>query len=773
MWMHTIPMLFALSLAKQPNGAELERAIERLSVVGNVLYVAAHPDDENTRLLGWLANDKLVRAAYLSLTRGEGGQNLIGPEQGPLLGLIRTQELLAARRLDRAEQFFTRARDFGYSKNPEETLSIWGHDDILADVVGAIRSFHPDVIVTRFSPEARDTHGHHTASAMLALEAFRNVTGVKRIVWNKGMFNAKPDEDLSGFIKMDVGGYNPTLGLSYGELAAQSRSMHKSQGFGAAPSRGPAPEYFRVLAGDPAKVSILEGLDLTWNRVKGGDKLAKILARARAGFKPTDPAASIPTLLEAQAALDALPDNPWKEPKRAELSEVIAACAGLFLEATAADYIAVPGGMVKVTAVALNRTNAPLTVKEITVGGVAIDHSEKSISVPNDARITNPSWLEAPSTRGHWGASITEDPPALAARFVLTAGTQTLTLERPVAYKWTDPVAGERHRALEVLPAVTLQARTPLMMFPDTHAKELRVVVRASAGTARGTVHPEAPQGWTVDPPSLPFALKEKDAEQELTFHVRPPAGATTGALALTADVDGMRADRGVTRVEYPHIPIQTTVPKAEVKLVRLDLQRGTRQRIGYIPGAGDDVPAALRQAGYDVTTAGDDYSKYDAIVIGVRAFNVKRLDHDRLMAYVHAGGTVIAQYNTKNWISKVPAEIGPYPFSISQDRVTDETATVEGDHRILHTPNKLTAADWNGWVQERGLYFADKWDEQHYEAPLSMHDPGEPPRRGGLLIARHGKGTFIYTGLAFFRQLPAGVPGAFRLFANLLAHGK
>ena len=797
-----------------PSGAELKRAVEKLSVVGNVLYVAAHPDDENTRLLAWLVDDRLVRAGYLSLTRGEGGQNLIGSEQAPLLGVIRTQELLAARSIDGAEQWFGRQRDFGYSKTPEETLAIWGKEEALADVVWAIRRFRPDVIVTRFSPELRDTHGHHTASAMLALEAFRLAADpkaypqqleqvqpwqAKRIVWNRGVWGTADAKELEGFSKLDVGGYDPLLGVSFGEVAARSRSMHKSQGFGSTPQRGPAPEYFKLLAGEPLGRSFLDGVDLSWGRVHGSEKLRAILSRALGQLDVAKPWASIPTLLEARDALDALPANPWKEEKRAEMDGVIAACAGLYLDATSAESVAVPGGELKITLTAINRAPAALTLQSVRLNGdeIPVDKPlvagqpltlERPVSLAHTTPYSNPYWLREEPAAGRFAVAdqalvgLPEQPPPLSAEFTLSAAGHKITLSRPVVYAWNDPVAGERRRPLEVLPPVSLDARAPLLMFPDAAAKELRVTVRASRGAAEGVLKPKPPAGFTVEPAALPFTLAEANASQELIFHVRPPArlaGESAGGLLrleATLHGDETMVSRGVQRIEHPHIPIQTLTPPAQVKLVRFDLKR-TKTKIGYIAGAGDEVPAALRQVGYDITLIQptDSFDLYQAIVVGVRAFNVDpRLHqaHARLMAFVERGGTLLVQYNTQNRISKLAGQIGPAPFTISQDRVTDENAPIEAldpKHPAFHLPNPIGERDFVGWVQERGLYFADSWDPK-YQPLLSMHDPGESAKKGALLWLRYGKGIFIYTGLAFFRQLPAGVPGAYRLFANLLA---
>ena len=797
--------------ARQRSSAELLRAIDRLGVVGNVLYVAAHPDDENTRLLAWLANDKLVRAGYLSLTRGEGGQNLIGAEQAPLLGLIRTEELLAARGVDGAEQWFGRARDFGFSKTPEETLKIWGHDAILSDVVWVIRRFRPDVIVTRFPPGGRNTHGHHTASADLALEAFaaagdptrfpeqlRWVTPwqPRRILWNRFSFGPTRPEDVAGFVKLDVGGYDPVLGESYGELAARSRSMHKSQGFGVAAHRGEALEYFKVLAGAPASRSIFDGVDLTWARVPGGQKLAEHLARIRADFSVEAPWRSVPALVALYGEMEALPAHAWKAEKLAELADVIVGCAGLWTDATVADHVAVPGGAVAVTLHALARSPAPVTLRALRLPDgerIAIDHPlaagqpfslTRTMKLPADTPYTEPYWLAEPPDAGHWNVRdqlLVGRPaaPPLAAELVVAFGDRALTLTRPLVYAWTDPVAGEERRALEVLPPVSVSPRASLLMVATAAPEALVVRLKAHRDGVHGTLAPSLPEGWSATPASHPFTLARAGDEAEVTFHVRPPLADGRATLRLVATVDGQTYARAVERVAYPHIPIQTLTPPAEVTLVRADIKHH-RTRIGYIPGAGDEVPAALRQVGYDVTILSNEalahqpLDRYQAIVTGVRAFNVDpRLPfvHDRLMRYVADGGTLVVQYNTNNHLSTLPDRIGPAPLHVSQARVTDENAAVglvAPAHPILTRPNRIGPRDFAGWVQERGLYFADHWDPA-YEPILTLHDAGEPPQQGSLLVARHGKGAFIYTGLSFFRQLPAGVPGAYRLFANLL----
>jgi LmbE family N-acetylglucosaminyl deacetylase len=837
-----IPILIAMLIANlanaaeapaQPNSAQIQLALRKLGVVGSVLYVAAHPDDENTNLLAYLSNERLLRTAYLSLTRGDGGQNLIGSEQGVDLGVIRTQELLAARRIDGAEQYFTRARDFGYSKNPDETLRIWGKDAVLADVVYAIRRFRPDVIVTRFSPLPSDTHGHHTASAQLALEAFRAAAdpgfhpeqlrdGVapwqaRRIYWNRSWWSIKPGEDLSDFIKLDVNGYSPLLGLSYGEMAAESRSMHKSQGFGVERSRGPIVEYFKLLATDQAEPAaahgVLDGLELTWKRLKGTVALAALIQKAQAGFVATAPAKSLPIFLQIDKALDGVPDASWREKKKAAVRDLLVACAGLFVEVTAAEPRVVPGDALEVTFSAINRSPATLRLRDVRVVGAKLADAEADLlstshmlgSVALKARLRTATDL--PLSTPHWLALAPEpglfrvaDPasaiapvlaPALEADFVFELDGHAFSVRRPITYKWTDPVAGERYRPVEVLPRVAVQPRTATLVLPNGEERPLVVRLSGTSAPVSGTLAVEAPAGWTVTPPTQRFSLAGHGAESDLGFKVQPashPISGTTsstasGTLRVVATVGDARFEAAVVHLEHDHIPSQVVLHSSDVRVVSFPIDRQIRT-VGYVPGPGDEVAPSLRQAGYDVRTILDDGLSPGAlkdlavVVIGVRAFNTSakvRAAQPVLMAYVQDGGTVVAQYNTNNRLAPLSTPIGPFPFEIGSERVTDEMAAVTftaPTHRLLTWPNRIGVHDFDGWVQERGLYFAKTWDS-HYETVLRMNDPGEHALDGSVLFARHGKGVFVYTGLSFFRELPAGVPGAFRLFANLLAAGQ
>ena len=807
--MTTLPFNHAQAGSTELDSAQIQLALRKLGVVGSVLYIGAHPDDENTNLLAYLANEALLRTAYLSLTRGDGGQNLIGAEQGAELGVIRTQELLAARKIDGAEQFFTRARDFGYSKRSEETLRIWGKDAVLADIVWVIRCFRPDIIITRFSPELTDTHGHHTASAQLAAEAFRAAADparfpeqlahgahpwqAQRLFWNRSSWNLKPGEDLSKFLSLDVGEYNPLLGLSYGEIAADSRSMHKSQGFGVARTRGFIVEYFRLLdqasSSSPLAGRVLGGIDFSWSRIKNGTAVARLIEQAARRFVPAAPYQTIPILLQLDKALDGIGDQYWRTLKQEQVRDLVLACAGLFIEATAADFRAVPGGTADVTATVINRSPAKFTLREVRFPGLDIPMKDsaftsfelkRTIRIPEATALTTPYWLVAPPEPGLFRVDdpaligLPEAPPPLAVEFVLAAGRFTLTVRRPITFKWTDPVAGERYRPLEVTPPVLVRPVSTVLVLPNGEPRTLGVRLTAAAAPISGNLRPEIPVGWSVVPASAPFELAAKGDEKEILFHIQPSAPANHQSVArsvlhLVAEVGGGRFTLGQTRIEHDHIPIETMLAHADVQLVAFPLERrGTR--IGYIPGPGDEIPASLRQAGYSVTTisdavladaaasqSGSAFANFDAVVTGVRAFNSNarlRVADSALLAYGLAGGTVVVQYNTNNRLSPLTTPIGPFPFEIGHERVTDENAPVtfiSPTHPILNYPNKITQPDFSGWLQERGLYFASNWDAR-YQTVVSMNDPGEGALPGGILVARYGKGTFIYTGLAFFR---------------------
>jgi len=797
------------------NATEVGLALEKLNVLGTALYLAAHPDDENTAMISWLSKERQVRTGYLALTRGDGGQNLIGDEKGPGLGVIRTQELIAARGIDGGSQFFSRAIDFGYTKSPEETMKVWGHDEILADAVFVIRKFRPDIIITRFPSTGEGGHGQHTASAMFAEEAFEAAADpsrfpeqltlvepwqVRRLFWDDFRpFWGRGDRnvDLSKSVKVDIGAYNERLGRSYTEIAGDARSMHKSQGFGAAERRGSYLNYLTLTKGTPAAADPFEDIDLTWNRVEGGERVARLVNEAIENWNPEKPSAIIPSLTAVLQALDALDDSHWVEIKRREVLEIIRSATGLWLEAIAEDVSATPGGSVKIRLTSINRSDASVRLLSVVspwsswtgdareLGINAPEQIELDVVVPQDAAVTQPYWLRRQPGGGRYEVEDVplignaENGPALAFSFRLEVAGYPVRYDVPVLHRRVDPVRGEVYRPFVIEPLVTVAFEDPVYLFPDTTSRDLRVNVRAGAPSVEATVSVDAPPGWTVEPASRLATLSQKGDETLVSFRLTPINGRGVSTLAASARVGGETYRQARSFVEYEHIPTQVWYEPATAKLVREDLAR-RGSKIGYVEGSGDEVPEALRQVGYDVTMldestiAGGDLSGFDAIVLGVRALNTRDdvvRHYDRLLGYVEQGGTMVVQYNTTG--RDAPSRIGPWPMKISRDRITEEDAPmtflVASDHPIASSPNTIKPADFDGWVQERGLYFAGEWDEK-YQPILSGADSGEEAVNGGLLYGRFGKGVFVYTGLSFFRQLPAGVPGAYKLFLNLVS---
>ena len=800
------------------SGGEIQLALQKLNVLGRVLYIAAHPDDENTNLMAFWANGSLYETAYLSITRGDGGQNLIGPELRERLGVIRTEELLAARRLDHAQQFFSRAVDFGFSKTAEETLRIWDHEKILSDVVWVIRKFRPDVVVTRFSPEDHLTHGHHTASAILAQEAFaaasdpnrfpEQLAFVKpwrptRLVWNTSPFfftNRNLPFDPTGLTILEAGGYNPLLGKAYTEIAAASVSMHKSQGVGRPPLRGARKEYFKLLEGEPMTSALFGGVDTNWSRVANSEPVAAKIRQIISDFHPADPAASVAELLELRQALSELKDGDWVPEKKAELDQIIAACLGLHVEASTTNATITPGQTADIKLEAINRCNIPVTLQEVRFllsgDSTRIDEAlppnelvAKNVScmVPQNTPYSQPYWLRQLGTLGMFAVDdqkligLPENPPHLPIEITLQVSGHELRYVVDTRYRTVDPVAGELRQSLVIAPPVFTDFANPVLMFATNQPKSVSVRVIASTRPVKGQLKLTAPDGWHVDPAAVQIDLKGANAETVAAFTVKPPEQDSEGILRAIASIEGREYSFGHVRISYPHIGVHILMPRAEVTVVRADIRK-KGERIGYIPGAGDDVPESLQQIGYTVKMLSDaditakNLAQFSAVVLGIRACNTDdRISTwlPELFTYVKNGGVAIAQYNTTADLKT--KEMAPYPLEISRDRVTDENAEVRilvPNHPLVTTPNKITSKDFDGWVQERGLYFPDKWDAA-WTPILSCNDPNEKPLDGGLLVAKSGKGFFIYTSYSWFRQLPAGVPGAYRLFANMVSLGK
>ena len=779
-----IPLFGYISQYAQ-NSADIIQGLKKLNTVGSVLYVAAHPDDENTRLLGYLANEKKLRTGYLSLTRGDGGQNLIGKEQGELLGLIRTQELLAARRTDGAEQFFTRANDFGYSKNPEETFSIWNKDSILADVVLTIRRFKPDVIICRFPTTGEGGHGHHTASAMLAVEAFDaaadpkrfpeqlksvQVWQAKRIFWNTFNFGTT-NTTAPNQLKIDVGVFNPLLGKSYGEIAAESRSCHKSQGFGSAKQRGSNIEYFKLLKGDSVSSDLFEGINTNWAKFKGQDKIQKLIDDCIKKYNPQTPENSVADIIAIYKQIQALDESNanlkyWKQQKLKEAETVNRNKSDVKLNSIS--YLSSD-----------TTTALVLKVNEL----YTFKRKEK---LSNSLSFSNPYWLNQKHDIGLYTVTNSdligkpENESTTKVVFNISILDLNLKIERPLVYKFTDPVKGEIYRPFEILPPATVNIPEKVFVFTDATPKTISVTVKANAANTNGTLQLQGSVGWNIYIKNSEFKLANKGDEAILEATIVADKNAKDGKIEASVLINNVSYNKSIKRIEYDHIPYQFILSDSEAGLVNIDLKK-TGTSIGYIPGAGDDVPACLKQIGYNVTVLTDELlsngnlSQFNAIVSGVRAYNTNdrlQVHYTKLMEYVKNGGNLIVQYNTNNRIGPVKANIGPYPFTISRDRVTNEKAEVKFSnekHSVLNFPNQITQKDFDGWIQERGIYFATEIDKQ-YETIFSMKDPNEKASDGSLIIGKYGKGNFVYTGLVFFRELPAGIPGAYRLFVNLLS---
>ncbi|MGO9230511.1 MAG: PIG-L family deacetylase [Bryobacteraceae bacterium] len=814
-------VLFPLAAQQQPFSGtpELLDSIERLNQLGSVLMIAAHPDDERTGVLAYFARGRHMRTAYLSLTRGEGGQNLIGSEQGAALGVIRTQELLAARKIDGAEQFFTRAIDFGFSKTAAETMQKWGHDRILGDIVWVIRRYRPDVIILVFTGTPADGHGHHQVSTILAKEAFaaagdptrfpEQLRYVKpwqpaRIVhalWNFGPQAGRPPQaqGLPPAGHVETGDFNPVLGYSYEELAVLSRSMHHSQGTGAMRRPGASTTQFGLLAGQPAPADLFDGIDTSWNRLPGGAPIAPILAEAVRTFEPEHPEKTVPLLVKARQLVAAI-DDPLAREKLAELDEAIASCAGIWTEAQAHDPEAVPGRPLAITTAVLRRSPEPVQLSSAHIEGMwdqdlpvkrtplefnRPDAIEFSRDVPIEQPYSQPYWLRQPPSGDVYTVEDqrlvgrADTPPVANVRVKLLVAGATIELVRPVAYRYASRAEGERTRPLVVVPPVAVNLPQSVAVFPSPSPRTVHVTVEAHVDKAAGELRLDAPPAWKVEPASRHFEIAARDETSDLSFAVTPPAGEATASLRAVATVAGREISNGIQVISYPHFPVQTLFPLAEIGLVRADVQV-TAHRIGYIMGAGDEMPEALRQLGLEVTLLGPsdleqgDLARFETIVAGVRAYNVRadlRANQQRLLDYVAGGGTYIVQYNTGD----LQLNLGPYPMTVppgSHYRVTVEEAPVtfpHADSPLLHVPNPISALDFEGWVQERGLYFASEWD-QRYQTVLASQDPGESPLEGGELWTRYGKGVYIFTAWSWFRQLPAGVPGTYRLFANLIS---
>lgn len=809
----------------KPNSVDIYHQIQKLNFLGSVLYIAAHPDDENTRLISYLSNDKKARTAYLSLTRGDGGQNLIGPELRELLGVIRTQELIEARKIDGGEQFFSRANDFGFSKNPTETLQIWDKNQVLSDVVWAIRKFQPDIIINRFDHRSPGTtHGHHTASAMLSMEAFDLANNPnqfaeqlqyvttwqpKRVFFNTSWWFYGSREkfeaaDKTNLINLKIGTYYQTMGKSNQEIAALSRSRHQSQGFGSTGTRGEEDEYIEFLKGEMPKdkTNLFDGIDTTWNRIKGGKAIGDILYAVEKNFDFKNPAASVPELIKAYSLIEKIEDKHWKFVKLEEIKKIIAASTGLYLEAVADVQEVTPGSVLKVKWEAINRSDIAMNLEGIGAVPVYKHENEQkitplkknvsltetiSLDLPNNFDFTNAYWLNQPGTNGMYRVDNQEEiglPDVIRyvkVGFWIGIDNVTIPFERMVVYKYNDDVKGEVYQPLDVVPLVTSSIAEKVYIFNSDRSKTISVKIKAGKDNISGNAKLQLPEGWKVSPTEIPFTIDKKGQEAIAVFNVTPSSEASEISIKSVIFIGDREFNKEKIDINYSHIYKQMVLKTAEAKAIRVKIKTKS-EKIAYVMGAGDEVPKSLTQMGYEVTVLKPEditverLQNFDVVMTGIRAYNVvNALAYKQrlLLDFVQNGKTMIVQYNTLDDL--VTKDLSPFPLKISRDRVTEEDAEVRflaPNHPILNYPNKITADDFKGWKQEQGLYYPSEWDN-NFTPILSANDQGEKPKNGALLVAKYGKGNYVYTGLSFFRELPEGVPGAFRLLANIIALGK
>ena len=797
------------------SASNISSMLEKLDVFGKVLYIAAHPDDENTRLIAYLANERKYETAYLSATRGGGGQNFLGTHLKDNLGLIRTQELLEARKIDGGQQFFTSAIDFGYSKEPIETLNFWNEEKILSDFVWIIRKFRPDIIITRFNQTPYITHGHHTASAMLADKAF-NLAGdpsafpeqlkhvkiwkPKRLMWNtsRRFFNLD-DYDIDKMIKIDVGVYNNKIGKSYNEIASESRSMHKSQAFGSLRRRGSEVELIVHTQGVKAENDIMDGVDTSWDRIKPNDALKSYLRQAKDSFNIDKPYQIIDYLSLAHRELNRVFDRDWRSIKKNEIKNLIKASSGLFFEALSNVELASYGEEVKIKFDVINRSPYPIKLDKIQLNEkeFIIDDSlknnklfsvEKSFQLPLEHEVSEKYWLKNPSEFGSYNIDdqklITEpdNKPVLEAKFIFKVNGQQISYISPVTYKLNSPINGDEYRPFNIGNPIYLNPKNDLEYLVNTNKKNLEVEVISGANNISARIYLDAPEGTKVDPEFYDINFKNNNEKKLLNFNVSLSDNKNSiNKVSYKAKIDDKIFSRGINKIIYSHISHQTRFPKSEVSLIKFDLNVKAKN-IAYIMGSGDKIPESLSLVGYKVDLFEkndiniDNLKDYDALIVGVRAFNSDKSLLDikpQLMNFMESGGNVIIQYNTSRNLDV--NKFSPYPFTLSRNRVSQENAPVRiinSKHPALNYPNKITLEDFNGWVQERGLYFPNSWSND-FETIISSNDKGESPNNGGILISKVGEGYFVYTSYSWFRQLPAGVSGAYKIFTNLISLGK
>ncbi|MEL0275209.1 MAG: PIG-L family deacetylase [Flavobacteriaceae bacterium] len=807
----TLTLSFFFSLSAQNSGS-IYRQLEKLNFLGSMLYVAAHPDDENTALISHFSNHVHAHSAYLSLTRGDGGQNLIGTELREMLGVIRTNELIQARKIDSGNQFFSSAIDFGYSKHPKETLKIWDKTQILGEVVQRIRSFQPDIIIHRFDHRTPGrTHGHHTSSALLSHQAFsltndpnsypEQLTNLKPWQVRRQFFNTSwwfygsrerfEKADKINLLALEIGNYDALKGISNSEIAAASRSSHKSQGFGSSSSLGARTEYIELVNGDrPASNDPFEGINTTWTRLEGGEKIGKLVAQALVEFDFKAPQKSVPLLIDIHQAIEGLSPSVWKNRKLKAVKALIKSCAGLTLQLNSDSAYGIAGENLKINFNSVHQSEQEINIMKI--GSTQLNKTlssniayKKTLQYSLEKTLGSPYWLLEKGSLGVFkikDKSLIGQPetPALSLPIELTINGTTIVFEETINYRINDPVRGEVITPFYTLPQLGINFEKEVNLYPNDSAQTIRLEVTNYGQRFEGEVELCFPNGWTIDQAKKKVSLNERGASAFVSYQLSPTAKAESGLMGPLVHVNGKTMDKSfsVKEINYEHIPKQYVSQPSEAKLVRLDLTLPNK-KVGYIMGAGDLVQTNLQAIGFPVTSidiesiSQEELNQFDTILVGIRAFNVLeslKYKNQLLFDFAAQGGTLIVQYNTSRRMQT--KEILPYPIELSRDRVTDENSRVrilEPKHAAFNSPHKISAKDFEGWVQERGLYFANNWDPK-ITPLLGMNDEGESEKLGSLLVAPHGNGTVVYTGLSFFRELPAGVPGAYRLLLNLIA---
>ncbi len=814
------------------NSTEIYAQLKKLNVLGSVLYVAAHPDDENNSFLPYLAKERNFRTAYLSLTRGDGGQNLIGPEQGIELGLIRTQELLAARRIDGAEQYFSSAYEFGFSKTFDETLRFWNRQKVLSDIVWVIRKFQPDIIINRFPGDSRAGHGNHSGSAILSQEAFAaaadpnrfpeqlkqgvTVWQAKRLLWNTFNFGGA-NTTSENQLKIDAGVYNSMLGKNYGEIGGEARSMHKSQGEGRPRRKGPVFEYFSTLAGDSAKKDLMDGIITDWTRIpKDGPIVQQKINQIIQNYQFEHPEKSVDALVSLYQLIQGIDYHEiWWYKKKQEVEDLIIACSGLFVEATTDVEYAVPGEKLNVSLFVNKRNNVNIQLDQILLN-TSPDKSydstinlkplvnnnysfNKSFTVAAATPVSQPYWLNKP-LEGIGNFVIddqqmvgkAESDPAFSARFVFSMNGISFIVNRPVQYKFVDPVRGEVYQPLTVIAPVVISldkqvlltnveqvgnkklSPTSLLLQYKTNfsANNLPVTIQLKDYNEKAfyskdtilTVEQGSVYAFPIELKSVLGSVKTKSISAAITYAMNGKTNSFSHFLKT---------------IKYDHIPTINYFYEDKVAVIDEKVVISPK-KVGYVIGAGDLVPEALEQLGYpvsylrewDITDA--ELKKYNVIVLGIRAFNIYEwltTKNEVLNRFVNNGGHLVVQYLKSNQVGLKKVKVGPYPFSMSGIRVTEENAKVNfllPNHSLFNFPNKITDQDFDGWIQERSTYQADPIAAP-YEALISMNDAGEKPSNGSLITAKYGKGNITYVSLVLFRQLPAGNLGAYKLLANII----